>query len=168
MAGEVEAGLGAADGVQALGGGRGLGLTMLRRFEVQCEGIWRPPDGGIVCGADGLQQLLFDGVAEGEADGAIAVVGEEPVVARLEGHAGGDEKGFVAGAGDLKEDFLLALEDDLAIVGLAGQVHEAVEVDQLLTGEHVMGASRVEHTGSVFRSYGLCHPILTDSLIVLR
>ena len=91
--------------------------------------------GGVRGGADGLEEMLFDGGAEGEGESAIAVVGEEPVVAGAQGEGGGDEEGFVAGAGDLEEDFLLILEDDLAVVGAAREVHEAVNLDQLVGGE---------------------------------
>jgi len=45
----------------------------------------------------------------------------------------------VAGAGDLEEDLLLALEDDLAIVGAAGEVHEPVELDKLLAAQSGLG-----------------------------
>ena len=78
--------------------------------------------------------MLFDGGAEGEREGAIAVVGEEPVVAGAQREGGGDEEGFVAGAGDLEEDFLLIFEDDLAVVGAAREVHEAVDLDEFFGG----------------------------------
>ncbi len=107
--------------------------------------------GGVVGGADGLQKLLLDGVAEGEAEGAVAVVGEEPVVAGPQGHAGGDEQGFVAGAGDLEEDLLLALEDDLAVVGPAGEVHEPVKADQFGGREIRAGRLRPD---CCFRAHG--------------
>ena len=45
------------------------------------------------------------------------VVGEEPVIAGTHGESGSDEERFVPGARDLKENFLLTLEDDLTIVG---------------------------------------------------
>ena len=87
--------------------------------------------GRVGCGADGLEELLFNGGAEGEGEGAIAVIGEEPVVAGAEREAGGDQQGFVAGAGDLEEDLLLVLEDDLAVVGAARDDHEAVDLEEL-------------------------------------
>ena len=36
------------------------------------------------------------------------------------------------GAGDLEEDFLLALQNNLAIVGAARKIHQPVELHQLL------------------------------------
>ena len=97
--------------------------------------------GGVSGSADGLQEMLFDGGAEGEREGAVAVVGEEPVVAGAQSEGGGDEESFVAGAGDLEEDFLLIFEDDLAVVGAAREVHEAVDLDELVAGER--GAAAV-------------------------
>ena len=94
-------------GLGAGGGRRGDDVELAA---AQWEGIWRPPRGGIGGRADGLEQLLFGGDAEGEAEGAVAIVGEEPVVAGAQSEGGGDQQGLVAGAGDLEEDLLLALE----------------------------------------------------------
>ena len=80
------------------------------------------PASSISCGRD----------AEGEAEGAIAVVGIDPVVAGAQSHAGGDLDGFVAGAADLEEDAVLALERDLAVVQAARGVHDAEGADELL------------------------------------
>ena len=59
-------------------------LTMLRSLCPQWDGIWRPPEFGIVGGADRGEQLLGGGHAEAEAERAVAVVGVEPVVGRAE------------------------------------------------------------------------------------
>ena len=75
--------------------------------------------GDIRRGTYALQQLLFGRVAKGEAERAVAVVRQEPVIARLHHHAGGDLDGFVACAGDLEEDLLLAAQNNLAIVDAA-------------------------------------------------
>ena len=90
---------------------------MCRRAAAPVRGHLAAAAGRVGCGADGLQQHVFDGDAEGEAEGAVAIVGEEPVVAGLQGQAGGDQQGLMAGAGNLEEDLLLALEHDLAVVG---------------------------------------------------
>ena len=87
--------------------------------------------GGIGGGAYSLEEVLFDGGAEGERKGAVAVVGEEPVVGGAQREGGGDEESFMTGAGDLEEDFLLIFEDDLAVVGTAREVHQAVDFDEL-------------------------------------
>ncbi len=49
-------------------------------------------------GADGGQQHLLRGDAEREAEGAIAIVGVDPVVTGFQGEAGGNLNGFVARA----------------------------------------------------------------------
>ena len=82
--------------------------------------------------AHGLEHLLGDSIAKREAEGAIAVVGEEPVVAGAHGHASGDQQGFVPGTGDLEEDLLLPLQHNFAVVGATGEVHEPVELNHLL------------------------------------
>jgi hypothetical protein len=46
----------------------------------------------------------------------------------------------MTGAGDLEEDFLLIFEDDLAVVGTAREVHEAVNLDELFRGKAVAAA----------------------------
>ena len=71
-------------------------------------------------------------------------------------------------ARDLEEYFLLTFEDDLAVIGAAREEHEPIEADQLVVGECAWSARCIEHAGSIFRYYGLRHPILTDGLIVLR
>jgi hypothetical protein len=82
--------------------------------------------------AHGLQQHLLHRVAQREAQRTVAIVGIEPVVAGLQSHARRHQKGLVAGAGDLEKDLLLPLEQDLAIVRAARQVHQPVHPDQLL------------------------------------
>jgi hypothetical protein len=54
--------------------------------------------GDVSSGSYGLEEVFFDGGAEGERKAAVAIVGEEPVVGRAEREGSGDEKGFVAGA----------------------------------------------------------------------
>ena len=85
-----------------------------------------------VRGTDRLEELVFNGVAKREANGSVPVVGEEPIVAGTHGHASSNEEGLVTGAGDLKEDLLLTLENDLAVIGSPREIHQAIELDQLL------------------------------------
>ena len=86
----------------------------------------------IVSRTDGLQQLIFHCIAQREAKRTVAVVREEPVVARLERHTCGYQKRLVPGARDLKEDLLLPLEQNFAIVRAPRQVHQAIEFHELL------------------------------------
>ena len=88
-----------------------------------------PAAGGIGGGADGLEKHVGGGEAERQAQGAVAIVGEEPVVAGPEGQGRANLEGFVAGAVHLEEDLLLPLEHDLAIVDPAGGIHQPVDLD---------------------------------------
>jgi hypothetical protein len=80
------------------------------------RGHLTPAAGRILRRAHGLEQLLLHGVAQRQADGAVAVVRKEPVVAGLQRHARGYQQGLMPGAGYLEEDLLLPLEQDLAVV----------------------------------------------------
>ena len=114
----------------------------------------------IVGGAHGFQQLLVRRHAQRQAERAVAVVRIEPVVARPHRQSGGDQQRLVPGAGDLEEDLLLALQQDLAIVQLARQIHQAVDVDQLLCAKalHICHCFSL-HNGSLGLCFGGCHPL---------
>jgi hypothetical protein len=43
------------------------------------------------------------------------------------------------GAGNLEEDLLLALEQDLAVVDAPRGEHDAIGIDELLTGQALIG-----------------------------
>ena len=83
------------------------------------------------------EQHLVRRHAEGEAEGAVAVVGIEPVVRRLQLHAGGDEDGFVSGAADLEEDQALVLELDFLVVDPPRQDHRPIGAEEILAAEPV-------------------------------
>ena len=85
--------------------------------------------------ADGLQQHVVGRNAEGQAERAVAIVGEEPVVAGTQGQGSADLQRLMAGAGDLEEDLLLALEQDLAVVDAAGEKHQPVDFDHVLRAQ---------------------------------
>ncbi len=104
---EVEGGFRTADGLEALGCGRGGRGDDVEFGAGPVGGHLAAAAGGVSSGADSLEEMLFDGGAEGQREGAVAVVGKEPVVRGAERKGGGDEEGFVSGAGDLEEDFLL-------------------------------------------------------------
>src|SRR5204863_8382660 len=103
-----------------------------RHLPAAGAGIFLRPDGG--------EQQVERRHPELEAERAIAVVGEEPVVARFEGEASGDEDGLVAGAADLKEDPALVLELYFLVVESARQEHAAVHGQQLVATEALEGA----------------------------
>ena len=86
--------------------------------------------GGVVLCADGLEQHLVWRDAKHEGESAVAVVGEEPIVARLQHQARRDEDAFMPGTAHLKVGFVLALELDFAVVQAAREEHRAVEANQ--------------------------------------
>ena len=65
---------------------------------------------------------------------------------------GGRQNRLVAGAGDLEEDLVLALELDLLVVDAARQEHGAVRADELVArkagGALALGASLSGHAGN--------------------
>ena len=89
---------------------------MFSRRWPQCDGICRPPLAGSSFDADRREQHLERRDAEREAERAIAVVREEPVVAGAQVQTGGDQHGFVTGAADLEERLALILELNLLVV----------------------------------------------------
>ena len=76
---------------------------MLSRLCPQWDGICRPPDAGSSLAPDRREEHFERREAERQAERAIAVVREEPVVAATEMLSGCDEDSLVAGAADLKE-----------------------------------------------------------------
>ena len=85
--------------------------------------------------ADGGEELFGRGHAELEAEGAVAVVRIEPVVARTQSQPRGDEDGLVPRARNLEEDFVLPLELNLLVVNAPRQVHRAVDADKLVAAQ---------------------------------
>ena len=73
--------------------------------------------------AHSLQQHRSRRNAQGQAQRAITIVGEDPVVAGTQRQPRAHLKSFVAGARDLEKNLLLALEQDFAVVHAAGEVH---------------------------------------------
>ena len=132
-----ERGLRAADGLEALRAGRArlrhdvqLLVSPVRRHLPAARR-------GVVLRADRRQQHLVGRHADRQAERAIAIVGIEPVVCRLELHAGGDEDRLVAGAADLEEDQALVLELDFLVVDPPGEDHRPIGSEEILAGEPV-------------------------------
>ena len=92
---------------------------------------------GIILCADSLKEHLDRLHAEHQAESAVAIIGIDPIDAgtKKKPHGGGD--GLVARAGDLKENFVLALELDFAVVQTARKVHGAVNADERVVVEVV-------------------------------
>ncbi len=85
---------------------------------------------GVVFCADGLQQSFERGDAEHQAKRAVAIIGINPIDAGTQKQPHGGGHRFVAGAGNLEENFILALQLDFAVIQAAGKKHGAVEVDE--------------------------------------
>ena len=86
--------------------------------------------GGVIFGADRLEQHLQRRDAEHQAEGAVPVIRVNPIDAgtKKQPHCGRD--GFVAGAGDLEVDLVLTLQLDFAVIQAAGEKHRAVETNE--------------------------------------
>ncbi len=131
VAAEVAAGLGAADGMEHLrGGGRGR-TDNVERAAAPVGGHLAASAGRIGGRAHGLQEHFIGSDAQGQAERAIAIVGEEPIVTGAHGQGSAHLQRLVAGGGDLEEDLLLALEQDFAVVHAAGENHQPVDLDHL-------------------------------------
>jgi len=75
--------------------------------------------GGVCRRSNRLQEHIRRRHAEREAEGTIPIVRKEPVDARTKGQSRTHLKSLVTGTGDLKEDLLLSLEQNLAIINPA-------------------------------------------------
>jgi len=85
---------------------------------------------GIEAAPDGREQHLERRDAELQAQCAVAIVREEPVVGRPQREPRGDLDRLVAGAADLEEDLALLFELDLLVVELTRQQHETIHAHQ--------------------------------------
>ena len=106
--------------------------TMLSVLWPQCDGICRPPLFGSSLAPTADRNISSGVMPSVEAQRAVAIVREEPVVAGLQRQAGGHHDGFVAGAADLEKDQALVLELDFLVVDPARQQHGAVDVEHLV------------------------------------
>jgi hypothetical protein len=84
-----------------------------------------------------LQEHIERPDAKHQAERAVAIVGIEPIRARAKKKPHSRSDGFVACAGDLKEDFILTLELDFAVVQPTGKKHGAVNTDERVSVEAV-------------------------------
>src|SRR3984893_4999504 len=84
MPGEIAAGFGASDGLQDLGTGGGRLSNDIEPLVGPVRGHLAAAGTGIVGRADGTEQHLVRSCAQGETQGAIAVIGIEPVVGGLQ------------------------------------------------------------------------------------
>ncbi len=116
MAAEVAASLGAAYGMEQLRGRGGRGADNVQRAAAPVGGHLASAAGRIGGRAHGLQHHVIGRNAQRQAQSAIAIVREEPVVAGAQGQRRAHLQSLVAGGRNLEEDLLLALEENFAVV----------------------------------------------------
>ena len=131
---------GAADAVQALRAGRARARDDVQAAAAPVRRHLPAARGGVVLRADALQQHLVGRDAQREAEGAVAIVGEGPVLAAPQLAAGGDQDRLVPGARDLEEDLALVLELNLLVVEAPRQEHQPVGGEQLVARQVGLGA----------------------------
>ncbi len=151
MAAEIAPGLGAANCVQQLRGGGGRCADDVQRTAAPVRRHLAAAAGRIGGRAHSLQEHFVRGDAQRQAERAVAIVRKEPVVAGTHGQSRAHSQRLVARAGDLEVGFLLALEQDFAVVHAAREHHQPVDLDQLPRAE-AAGACR-----HGLASAGNCH-----------
>ena len=131
-----------ADGVEELGPGAGGLGDQVQPLGAPVRGHLPSRGGRVVLRADGLEEHLVGGHPELQAEGPVAVVELEPVVAGPGDHPGGRRDRLVAGAVDLEVDLVLPLELDLLVVDPPGEVDVAVGGDERGVVQAVVFARR--------------------------
>ncbi len=122
------AGLGAADRLQVLRARRAALRHDVQALVPPVRRHLTAAGCRIVPGADRLEQHLVGRDAQRQAQGPVAVVGEEPVVRRPKCGRRRHQHRLVPGSADLEEDPALVLQLDLPVIQLAGQDHPAPRV----------------------------------------
>ena len=107
-------------------------LTIWRAAAAPVGGHLAAAAGRIGGRAHGLQHHLIGRYAQRQAQRAVAIVREKPVVAGTHGQRRAHLQRLMAGARDLEEDLLLPFEHDFAVVYAAGEKHQPVDLDHLL------------------------------------
>ena len=116
--------------------------TMLSARWPQWLGICRPPEFGVVGRGHRREQHLARRHAEPEAQGAVAVVGIEPVVAGPQQPRRRDQHRLVPRPRDLEEGQVELLEPDLLVVHPPRGEHRAVHGDEVGGGEPAVPRGR--------------------------
>ncbi len=141
LAGQRDAG-----GVQDLGADRGGGAEHL--VPPAAPVVWHLPPAAARVGRAGqeLQHRLSGGEAEDDHHTQVAVVREDPVLARDEGQGAADLGRLVAGAGDGERRLALPVQRPHALVQRPGQTHPVEGVSELRdaqAGEALAGPGEV-------------------------
>ena len=86
-------------------------------------------------GAHRLQKLFERRHAELQTERAIAIVGIEPIVTRLQAHAGRNQNRLMTGAADLEENPVLALHLNFFVVEPPREIHRAIDFQHFFAAE---------------------------------
>ena len=130
-------------------------LTMLSSRAPQWHGIWRPPDAGSSAAPTACSSISEGRDPEREHERAVAVVGEEPVVAGAQVTGEAEQQRLVTGARDLEERAVLLAQRDLAVVEAARHERQA-EIGDGLGEEALVGALDHAHVAPFL--IALCAP----------
>ena len=131
----VERGLRGTHGLHELrAGARGFANDIPLRVSPM-RGHLAAAGAGVVFRSNGLQQHLQRRDAHEQAERAVAVIGIEPIHARAKQQSDRGCDGFVPGARNLKENLVLALELDFAVIEPPGEKHRSIQPDQCVAVE---------------------------------
>src|SRR6185369_3757818 len=88
-----------------------------------------------------------------QTERAVAVVGEDPVLTRMQLQTCSHQHSLVPGSADLEKGLLLVLEQDLLVVHLPRQEHQSVGCEQLVARQpFVFSAARRAPLGAARRA----------------
>src|SRR5262249_20176578 len=121
--------LGATDSLKKLGSGWRRAADDVERRAAPVTGHLASAGGRIVGRTSPLLQHVLGSDAERQAESAVAVMRIEPIVGGLQRQRRGDKYSFVAGAGNLKERFVLRLELYFFVVDAPRRVHQAINAN---------------------------------------
>ena len=104
--------------------------------------LWRGPMGGHLAASRGrvqtrshrAQEHVLGADAQAVGQSPVAIIKEEPVVARPQAHHRRGLHGLVPRAVDLKEDLVLALPGDLPVIDPPGCIDVTEQSQALATG----------------------------------
>ena len=151
----VKAGFGRAHGLEELRAG---GRRARDEIQLGVAPVGRHLAAGrrrIIFSAHRLEQHLVRCDAQHQAKRTVAIIGVKPVVSGLQQHAHRRHDALMPGPADLKEDTILALELDFAVVKPPRKLHGSIDPYQIFTAQAVV-LHRIEFVGLRACLYG--HP----------
>ena len=117
--------------------------------------------GRVILRAYGLQQHFQRRDTHHQAKRAVAVIRIQPIDSGTQKQPHGGGHAFMAGAGDLEVNFVLALKLNLAIVKPAREEHGAVQLDQRVAIEATkLGCIQLGHFDARLYRHSECLAVL--------